>query len=168
MTSNHNKLWIWIGILLVIIIATGSIVIWSRYSRSKAIEISLPYEEKIEGTIYLDGAVNNPGAYPLKSGDDITDIIKAAGGATDSAALSELKLYIPAIEEGIQPQKIDINQAEAWLLQALPGIGETRAQAIIDYREENGRFQAVTELTKVEGIGVTTYGKIKHLITVSD
>ncbi len=66
------------------------------------------------------------------------------------------------------PQKIDINRAEAWLLQALPGIGETRAQAIIDYRRQNGPFQSINELTKVSGIGAATLDSIKDLITVTD
>jgi len=54
------------------------------------------------------------------------------------------------------------------LLEALPGIGETRAQAIIDYRQQNGPFHNINELTKVEGIGIATYEKIKHLISVAD
>ena len=70
--------------------------------------------------------------------------------------------------EEIQPQRININRAEAWLLEALPGIGETRAQAIIDFRNQNGVFHNINELLKVKGIGVTTYEQIKHLITVAD
>lgn len=78
------------------------------------------------------------------------------------------EINISQTEEQEQPQKIDLNLAEAWLLEALPGIGETRARAIIDYRQQNGLFNNINELTKVEGIGVTTYEKIKHLITVAD
>jgi len=50
----------------------------------------------------------------------------------------------------------------------LPGIGEVRAQAIIDYRRQNGPFHNISELTKVEGIGTATYEQIKQLITVAD
>ena len=66
------------------------------------------------------------------------------------------------------PQKIDINRAEAWLLEALPGIGEIKAQAIIAYRQQNGGFSHITEITKVEGIGPAIYEEIKELITVGD
>jgi competence ComEA-like helix-hairpin-helix protein len=66
------------------------------------------------------------------------------------------------------PQKIDINCAEAWLLEALPGIGESKAQAIIDYRQQNGEFQHIIEITEVDGIGPATYEEIKDLITVGD
>jgi competence ComEA-like helix-hairpin-helix protein len=66
------------------------------------------------------------------------------------------------------PQKIDINRAEAWLLEALPGIGEGKAQAIIAYRQQNGGFTHITEITEVEGIGPAIYEDIKDLITVGD
>jgi comEA protein len=66
------------------------------------------------------------------------------------------------------PQKIDINRAEAWLLEALPGIGPSKAQAIIDYREQNGGFSDIVEITNVPGIGESIYNDIKNLITVGD
>jgi competence ComEA-like helix-hairpin-helix protein len=67
-----------------------------------------------------------------------------------------------------QPQKIDINRAEAWLLDALPGIGPSKAQAIIAYRQQNGGFGHIIEITEVEGIGPAIYEDIKDLITVGD
>jgi competence ComEA-like helix-hairpin-helix protein len=66
------------------------------------------------------------------------------------------------------PQKIDINRAEAWLLEALPGIGPSKAQAIIDYRQQNGGFGHIAEITEVPGIGETIYENIRDLITVGD
>ena len=67
-----------------------------------------------------------------------------------------------------QPQKIDINRAEAWLLEALPGIGPGKAQAIIDYRQQNGGFSDIVEITEVPGIGDSIYADIRDLITVGD
>jgi len=67
-----------------------------------------------------------------------------------------------------EPQKIDINRAEAWLLEALPGIGPSKAQAIIDYREQNGGFSDVVEITEVPGIGMSMYEDIQNMITVGD
>jgi comEA protein len=72
------------------------------------------------------------------------------------------------VSQGDQPQKIDINRAEAWLLEALPGIGPTKAQAIIDYRQQNGYFSDISEILNVEGIGQDIYEQIKDLITVGD
>ena len=165
-TGKPINFWTLVIVFLVAIIAIGSIVTWSRYSRSQPIEISIVHSQELQGEIYIGGAVNSPGFYPLKAGDSIEDIIRAAGGTSDSADLSRLKLHIPKVEEEERPQKVNLNQAEAWLLQALPGIGEVRAQAIMDYRHENGRFHHINELIKVEGIGAATYEKIEHLITV--
>ena len=166
-TGKLNQLWTLITVLLIAVIVIGGIVAWSRYSPPQPIEISLPPSQEFQGEIYLGGAVSNPGFYPLESGDSIDALIQAAGGTTDNAELTGLKIYIPRAGEE-QPQKIDLNRAEAWLLKALPGIGEVRAQAIIDYRQQIGGFRNITELTEVEGIGPATYEQIKHLITVAD
>ena len=166
--SNLNKFWTLIIILLIAIIAIGGIVAWSRYSPSQPVEISIPRGQEIQGRIYIGGAVINPGFYPFATNDNIEALIQAAGGITSSANLSGLKLYIPGVGEEQEPQKIDINRAEAWLLKALPGIGETRAQAIIAYREQYGPFHNTDQLLKVAGIGTATYEQIKHLITVAD
>ena len=61
---------------------------------------------------------------------------------------------------------INLNTATLEQLQTLPGIGESKAQAIITYREENGRFKSIDELTNVSGIGASTLEKIKNNITI--
>jgi len=167
-TSKFNKYWTLITILLVVIMAIGSIVAWSRYSPSQPVEISISPQQELQGRIYIGGAISNPSFYPLKTGDSIEALIQAAGGTTTSADLSWLKLYIPQKGEEEQSQNIDLNRAEVWLLEALPGIGEIRAQAIIAYRHQNGPFHDISQLIKVEGIGITTFEKIEHLITVAD
>ena len=111
--SKRNKYWTLITILLVAIIAIGGIVAWSRYDRSQSIEISIPPTPELEGEIYIGGTVVNPGFYPLKAEDSIEALIQAAGGTTASADLGWLKLYLLQTEEGEQPQKIDLNRAEA-------------------------------------------------------
>jgi len=58
---------------------------------------------------------------------------------------------LPAFESG--PRKIDINTADTYLLQSLPGIGPSLAGKIIEYRHENGSFSEPEELLKVKGIG---------------
>ena len=169
MTADRaNRYWALIIIILVVVIAIAGAVVWSKYRVSQPIEISLPPTPEWHSEIYVGGAVNNPGFYSLREGDGIADIIQAAGGMTGDADHSTIKLYIPENGEEQQSQKIDLNRAEAWLLQALPGIGEVRAQAIIDYREKNGRFRNIVELTHIEGIGTTTYEQIKDFVTVAD
>jgi len=119
----------------------------------------MPPGQQVEGEIYIGGAVISPGFYPLRAGDSIEALVQAAGGTTSSANFSGLELYIPRVGEQ-EPQKVDINRAELWLLEALPGIGETLAQRIIDYRQQNGPFNNIKELMKVAGIGTTTYEQI--------
>ena len=61
---------------------------------------------------------------------------------------------------------VNINTASKKVLDALPGIGEVLAQRIIDYRNANGPFSTVDELTKVKGIGAKTLEKLKPYATV--
>jgi len=161
----------WFAILtttLIIIITVAGTIIWLKYPRSQQIKIITPDKSEIIGKVHIDGAVKNPGYYSLRPGDSLEDIISAAGNITSNADRNEIKLYVPYASTNHSAQKIDINRAEQWLLQAIPGIGETRAKAIIEYRNQNGFFLYTYELVKVDGIGNTTYENIKHLITVSD
>jgi len=95
-------------------------------------------------------------------------LVQAAGGLKDDASLSEVSLDVPVPGASLQTQRVDINRADVWLLQALPGIGETLANRIVDYRQQNGPFRHTSELTGVSGIGETLYEKIEDLITISD
>ncbi|MGN1139667.1 MAG: helix-hairpin-helix domain-containing protein [Oliverpabstia sp.] len=63
-------------------------------------------------------------------------------------------------------EKININRADKSMLMTLSGIGETRAEAIIAYREKTGGFSTIEELMQVEGIKEKTYEKLKDKITV--
>ena len=146
-TGKLNQLWTVVTILLIVVIATGGILAWSRYSPNQPIEIPLPPSQELQGEVYIGGAVSNPGFYPLRAGDSIEALIQAAGGTTGNADLAGLKIYIPSVGEKEEPQKIDLNRAEAWLLEALPGIGESRAKAIINYRQKNGGFPSAKLLS---------------------
>lgn len=62
--------------------------------------------------------------------------------------------------------KININTASKEELQTLSGIGSSKAEDIIKYREKSGLFKDISEITKVSGIGQTLYEKIKDSITI--
>ena len=149
MTSSKNKIGAAVSILLVMIIVTGAVMIWLQYRRPQPITISLTPEPELQGSLFLDGAVHNPGIYHLESGATINDLLQSARGITEGASLNGLKLYVSAGDEAALPQKIDINRAKSWLLQALPGIGETKAQTIVDYRWTNGPFSFSSSLSRL-------------------
>jgi competence protein ComEA len=123
-------------------------------------------------------------------GSRVEDAIDAAGGLLENAYAETInlamplndgtKVLIPAIpkqqtaaegEPNPNPVPsgsllININTASASQLQELPGIGESKAQAILDYRESYGPFSAIEQLMNVSGIGPATFERLKDLITI--
>ena len=78
---------------------------------------------------------------------------------------------LPEVEDGypdslLEGEVIDLNTASEADLTRLPGIGEKRAQAIVDYRESSGPFQSVEELTEVKGIGEGILAQVYDYVTV--
>ena len=69
-------------------------------------------------------------------------------------------------ESLLEGEVIDLNTADEYDLQRLPGIGESRARAILAYREEHGPFQSVDELDNVEGIGEGILSGLRDYVTV--
>ena len=107
--------------------------------------------------------------------------IEMAGGFLVNAATSEInqaerledamKIYVPTVEEMAQLQlggggKVNINTASKEVLMTLPGIGESKAESIIQYRKENGSFKKAEEIMQISGIKESLYSKIKDLIKV--
>ena len=144
----------------------------SVLSSSKSSSSSTSLEEKFY--VEISGYVNKPGKYKMSEGDDLFSLIEKAGGLLDNAdvdsfdmyyALTVLdtSIYIPKNNNG---NKISINTADLDTLQILPGIGESTAQKIISYREENGNFMLIDHLKRVSGIGESTFNKIKDYITI--
>lgn len=167
--SRADRFYLFITVFLVIGVVVGGVMLATKHSKSQPIEIVLCQAEPSlqSGELYIGGAVANPGIYSLEEGDTLQTLLLDAGIEPD-ADLSHIKIYIPQEGEASLPQKIDINRAEPWFLEALSGIGEGRAQAIVDYRNENGPFRHIEDLLQVKGIGEGTFAKIKDYITVSD
>jgi competence protein ComEA len=83
-----------------------------------------------------------------------------------AVALTALVPYESYAASQTTIKKININTATLIELQELPRIGEKVAQKIIDFRKENGKFKATTDLLKVKGIGEKIFEALKDLITV--
>ncbi|WP_462157720.1 ComEA family DNA-binding protein [Pseudoalteromonas sp. GB56] len=71
----------------------------------------------------------------------------------------------PNVESKVM-EKVNINKATIEQLQSLPGIGPSKAAAIVDYRKQNGKFTALEELENVPGIGSKLLVKVKDRITL--
>ncbi|UCD21393.1 MAG: ComEA family DNA-binding protein [Chloroflexota bacterium] len=167
--SRADRFYLFVTVFLAIAAIAGGIMLAVQHSRNQPVEIVLSQEEppSHSGELYIGGAVANPGIYPLREGDTLQTLLSVAVLEPD-ADLSHMEFHIPREGEDQTPQRIDINRAEAWLLEALPGIGEVLAQRILDYRGENGPFKRIEDLLQVNGIGEATFGNIKDFITVSD
>ena len=151
-------------------------------------------EEKSVIKVYVTGEVMAPGVIELEEGARIQDAIEGAGGIKAEANLKDInlayevadgeKIYIPngsEIVEEVSEQassgsssnsssnsngKININKATATELTSVPGIGESTAQKIIAYREENGKFKTIEDIKNVSGIGDSKYNSMKDSISV--
>lgn len=73
---------------------------------------------------------------------------------------------IVAEETDVQGDKININTASKSLLKSINGIGDKLAERIIKYREENGKFETIEDIMKINGIGDSKFEDIKDYITV--
>ena len=136
--------------------------------------------------VHVCGEVNAPGVYELPAGSRVCQAIEAAGGLTgeaDDRLLNQAALLAdgmqirvcaeaetgPADGTGMLTDDsgmINLNTADRDALMALPGIGEARAAAIIEYRELHGGFSRAEELLNIEGIGEKSFSRLKKLVTV--
>jgi len=142
-----------------------------------------------ETVIFVDikGAVKNPGVYQMKAGDRVKDAIDAAGGLTAEADSQKVNLaqrvedqmviVVPkvgeeaeAIPAGVTSKetskegKVNINTATVEELKTLKGVGEKKAEAIIEYRKKNGSFKTKEDLMKVRGIGKKLFDSFQERI----
>lgn len=146
--------------------------------------------------VHVCGAVNAPGVYELRTDARIYEALEAAGGMTEDAAADWInqaealsdgeRIYVPTQEEaeesaqsvsgrwadpngnagGSVSDKININTAAKEELMTLSGIGASKAESILKYRQEHGNFQNIEDLKKIEGIKDGVFNKIKDDITV--
>ena len=139
----------------------------------------------------VKGAILHPGVYSMQPEDRLIDAIHAAGGYLPNAdsrmlnhamkLVDEMVIYVPI--EGEEPiellttpmigtaaqqddGKVNINTADTVQLMTIPGIGPSKAAAIIQYREEHGLFKMPESLMDISGIGQKTFDKLESLVTV--
>lgn len=169
MSNKIDRYWLATIAFLIVCLIAGSVLLIIKLSGHRPVEITLTQNTPlpIKSEIYIDGAVINPGYYHLMENDTLDSLIMSTGIKSE-ADLKNIKLYIPSTECTETSQRISINRADVWLLEALPGIGSEKAQAIVDYRNENGRFNRTEDLLQVSGIGTTILDNIREFITVEE
>lgn len=140
----------------------------------------------------IKGEVEKPGVYEMNHDARVADVVTIAGGFTTNADEKQINLAQKVIDEMViivpkegeqltnvlspisngpangsnDSEKVRINSATKDEIETLNGIGPKKAQAIIDYREENGPFQTVEDLTNVSGIGEKTVENIRDSVII--
>ncbi|MGB9800780.1 MAG: helix-hairpin-helix domain-containing protein [Thermanaerothrix sp.] len=177
------------------LLSTALILLISAPPRSET--IILRTQTPSPWVIHLSGAVTRPGVYEVPPKSRLMDVINIAGGLlpqadTDAINLAAplkdgIKIRIPFLGEetssssaditssveiydeasGTESDRLDINQASVEQLETLPGIGKTRAEAIIEYRQKHGKFDTIEQIQNVPGIGPGIFEQIREFITVT-
>jgi competence protein ComEA len=159
---------------------------------SQMLGAATPSATNDAGTVVVDvaGLVKRPGVVELPVGSRVIDAIEAAGGLRSRGDTTGLNLA-QVLVDGEQilvavpaqqllppaaratsppttsgPSVVDINTATLELLDTLPGIGPVLAQAIIDWRTQNGSFASIEQLQEVSGIGSVTFADLQALVRV--
>ena len=162
---------------------------FSNTNGNEALNKDEKAEDKHDEKIFVDvkGAVKHPGVFETTKDKRVKDLIEEAGGLLDDADTSTLNLsqkvkdqmVIYVLKHGEKLKQIsdgstsssngdviNINTANKEQLMKISGVGKTKAEAIISYREKNGDFKKKEDITKVRGIGKSTFEKIKDKIEV--
>lgn len=175
---------------LLIAVALVALVVLSRPRMSPAspapLATAVPTPSPI--TVSVQGEVRSPGLYTLPPSSRAADAVKAAGGPTERADLTRVNLAA-VLADGSQlvvravpasaptsrraarptpemPLPLDLNSATEAQLDALPGIGPTKARAIIEYRKRHGPFKRAEEIQQVKGIGPAIWEQIRDRVKV--
>lgn len=178
------------------IVLEGQVTKEPEANNSFAGDNNFPSEQAPIATIrcYICGKVKEPEVYSLPEGSRVIDFVEAAGGFLEDAAKEYVnlagmvndgdKIYIPSLEEVTEQDipvgsigggtigesasnsKVNINTADVSGLMTLPGIGESKAKAIVKYRKDHGKYTDAKDLLNVSGIGESTFENIKEYIIV--
>lgn len=155
------------------------------------LESELEDKEPVQTKIYVDisGCITNPGVYEMDHDARINDLVEKAGGLCKEADIEvinlsqkledEMKIHVYKIGENSSKleettsrptkaasNKVNINKADLSELTTLPGIGKTRAEEIISYRNTS-KFKSIEDIKNISGIGEKTFEKLKDKISIN-
>lgn len=141
------------------------------FNQNTYVDVNQYQSEEIH--VEVKGEVVNPGVYTVNYNAKIKDLIELSGGYNENADTSGINQSktlknedVIVIAKKSEQKKISINTANVDELVLLPGIGESTANKIIEYRNEFGPFQTLEDIQKIKGIKSKLYEKIKEFITL--
>lgn len=192
--SRRKKYWLLLSMTMWMLTGCGNQqeqeILWNTEVLDEvSAEFADDTEEKTQQAtmfIHVCGAVVCPGVYEMPHGSRVYEAIAMAGGMLPEADENYLNLADVLLDgkkiqvltkEETQKQsnasavtedgRVNINTATVKELTQLTGIGDSRAEAIVSYRDENGAFQSVEQIKQVSGIKDGLFQKIKEKITVN-
>lgn len=177
-----GAIWKLIIVTLLLTIVAGLTILLSNPYQPIEIIIT-PAQKQIENRVAVYGAVKTPGVYGYDGNIRIEAVIELAGGTTDDADLVNANLskwvndgetIIIPTKGNLQPTltqvssqiRVNLNTADKSELMSLPGIGEKRANDIIQLREKNGGLKACEDILQISGISENLLKGIYDLIFI--
>ena len=174
----REKWWLLaLGLLAAALVAGVAAFTVKYLSRPRPVEVALArVEAGFPVEVYLGGAVEQEGIYSVGADTALGDVLRRAGITLSDDGLLRVRVTVlgagqealPGAGEQGQSGRTNINTAGIAELDGLPGIGPSKAQAIVDYRNRNGLFRTIDDLLNVPGIGAQTLERMRGLITVID
>ncbi|GAB3221433.1 hypothetical protein GCM10027447_06950 [Glycomyces halotolerans] len=186
---SHLNRWV-LAVIAIAVAAAGLFVTVLSWPRSEPaatapVEAPPPTSARPETIVVsVAGAVERPGIVELEAGARVADAIEAAGGLADGADPGFLNLArvvsdgdLVAVPDAAAAQGaggaggsaaglVNLNVADPQHLASLTGIGPVLAERIVSYRETNGSFQSIDELSEVQGIGPNLLDQIREQVTL--
>jgi competence protein ComEA len=192
---SHLNRWVLVAVALLVAVVGLSVTLLSwpdaePAATAPAVPVEASAAEPETIIVSVAGAVNEPGIVELEAGARVADAIEAAGGLTEGADPGFLNLarvvadgdlvavpdasasgaVAPVPGDGAGGASagglVNINVAGVAELDALNGIGPVLAERIIEYRETNGSFQSLDELSEVSGIGAALLEQLRDQVTL--
>lgn len=181
-----------IGVLIVIIVLTVAMIkpkdetceVFESIGdeSNNQIEEVKEIEKTEEIVVYLYGKIKNEGVYTVKKDTRVYEVVEKAGGLEENALLGYVNLarkledgesiYFPNLEEkellqnDEKNQLVNINSASKEELTKIPGVGESKANAIIKYRTKKGKFKKIEDIMKISGIKKAAFEAMEDYIKI--
>ena len=174
--------WLIVAVFAVPLLSGIAYLVSNRLDGPEPLQIDTTGDVPTDIRVYVTGAVQQPGVYPLQDGDRWIDALEAAGGAAIDANLNAVNLsrraqdedhvYVPpqgssAVAGASQSPLVNINTADEAQLESLPGIGQVRARSIVQSRTSDGPFALIDDLLTRKVITQSVFDEIAPLITVT-